>query len=84
MAALPHLRREGRGVLVHVTSAIARRAFPLQSAYAAAKRGTEGFLEGLRVELRHDRVPMRVTNAMPLVATDDGADPPMLSVAGPA
>jgi NAD(P)-dependent dehydrogenase (short-subunit alcohol dehydrogenase family) len=65
MAALPHLKREGRGALVHVTSAIARRAFPLQSAYAAAKRGTEGFLEALRVELRHDGVPIRVTNVMP-------------------
>lgn len=65
MAALPHLRREGRGALVHVTSAIARRAFPLQSAYSAAKRGTEGFLEALRVELRHERVPIRVTNVMP-------------------
>ena len=65
MAALPHLRREGRGVLVHVTSAVARRAFPLQSAYSAAKRGTEGFLEALRTELRHDRVPIRVTNVMP-------------------
>jgi NAD(P)-dependent dehydrogenase (short-subunit alcohol dehydrogenase family) len=65
MAALPHLKREGRGALVHVTSAIARRAVPLQSAYAAAKRGTEGFLEALRTELRHDRVPIRVTNVMP-------------------
>jgi NAD(P)-dependent dehydrogenase (short-subunit alcohol dehydrogenase family) len=65
MAALPHLRREGRGALVHVTSVVARRAFPLQSAYSAAKRGVEGFLESLRVELAHDGVPIRVTNVMP-------------------
>jgi NAD(P)-dependent dehydrogenase (short-subunit alcohol dehydrogenase family) len=65
MAALPHLKREGRGALVHVTSAIARRSVPLQSSYAAAKRGTEGFLEALRTELRHDGIGIRVTNVMP-------------------
>jgi NAD(P)-dependent dehydrogenase (short-subunit alcohol dehydrogenase family) len=65
MAALPHLRRSGGGVLVGVTSVIARRAFPLQAAYSASKRGVEGFLEALRVELRHDGVPVRVTNVMP-------------------
>jgi NAD(P)-dependent dehydrogenase (short-subunit alcohol dehydrogenase family) len=65
MAALPHLKREGRGALVHVTSVVARRAFPLQAAYSAAKRGTEGFLEALRVELRHDGIPIRVSNVMP-------------------
>jgi hypothetical protein len=31
MAALGHLKREGRGALVHVTSVVARRAVPLQS-----------------------------------------------------
>jgi NAD(P)-dependent dehydrogenase (short-subunit alcohol dehydrogenase family) len=31
MAALPHLRREGRGALIHVSSVEARRALPLQS-----------------------------------------------------
>jgi NAD(P)-dependent dehydrogenase (short-subunit alcohol dehydrogenase family) len=65
MAALPHLRREGRGALIGVTSAIARRAFPLQAAYSASKRGAEGFLEALRVELRHEGVPIRVTNVLP-------------------
>ena len=65
LAALPHLRREGRGALVHVTSVVARRAFPLQAAYSAAKHGAEGFLEALRVELAHDGVPIRVTNVMP-------------------
>src|SRR5215211_5301452 len=43
MAALPHLKREGRGALVHVTSVVARRAVPLQSAYCAAKHGVDGF-----------------------------------------
>ncbi len=64
-AALPHLRREGRGALVHVTSLEARRAFPFHSAYAAAKHGVDGFLEALRVELRHERVPIAVTQVLP-------------------
>jgi NAD(P)-dependent dehydrogenase (short-subunit alcohol dehydrogenase family) len=64
-AALPHLRREGRGALIHVSSVEAKRALPLQSAYAASKHGLEGFLEALRLELQHERVPISVTNVMP-------------------
>jgi NAD(P)-dependent dehydrogenase (short-subunit alcohol dehydrogenase family) len=65
MAALPHLKREGRGALVHVTSVVARRAVPLQSAYCAAKHGVDGLLEALRVELRREGWPIGVTNVMP-------------------
>jgi NAD(P)-dependent dehydrogenase (short-subunit alcohol dehydrogenase family) len=65
MAALPHIKREGRGALVHVTSVVARRAVPLQSAYCAAKHGVDGLLESLRVELRREGWPIGVTNVMP-------------------
>lgn len=65
MAALPHLKREGRGSLIHVTSVEARRSLPLQSSYAASKHGVEGFLESLRVELNHQGIPISVTNVMP-------------------
>jgi NAD(P)-dependent dehydrogenase (short-subunit alcohol dehydrogenase family) len=65
MAALPHLRQEGRGALIHVTSLEARRSLPLQSSYSASKHGVEGFLESLRVELNHEGVPISVTNVMP-------------------
>ena len=64
-AALPHLRREGRGALIHVSSVEAKRALPWQSAYAASKHGVEGFLEALRLELQHEGVPISVTNVMP-------------------
>lgn len=67
MVALPHLRREGRGALIHVTSVEARRSLPLQSAYSSSKHGVEGFLDSLRVELQHDGVPISVTNVMPAV-----------------
>lgn len=65
MAALPHIKREGRGALIHVSSVEARRSLPLQSAYAAAKHGIDGFLESLRVELMHEKLSISVTNIMP-------------------
>jgi len=65
MVALPHLRREGRGALIHVSSLEALRALPYQGAYAAAKHGVKGFTEALRLELRHEGVPISVTNVMP-------------------
>jgi NAD(P)-dependent dehydrogenase (short-subunit alcohol dehydrogenase family) len=67
MAALPHLRQEGRGALIHISSVEARRSLPLQSAYASSKHGIEGFLDSLRVELEHEGVPISVTNVMPSV-----------------
>lgn len=65
MAALPHLRREGRGALIHISSVEGVRAFPLQSAYAASKHGLVGMLEALRMELQHEGLPVSVTNIMP-------------------
>jgi NAD(P)-dependent dehydrogenase (short-subunit alcohol dehydrogenase family) len=65
MAALPYLRREGRGALIHISSVEARRSFPYHSAYAASKHGIDGFLDSLRVELMHDKMPISVTNVMP-------------------
>jgi NAD(P)-dependent dehydrogenase (short-subunit alcohol dehydrogenase family) len=37
MAALPHIKREGRGALVHVSSLEAKRSLPFHSAYGVAK-----------------------------------------------
>lgn len=65
MAALPHLKRAGRGALIHVSSVEAKRALPLQSAYAASKHGIPGFLDALRLELEEDGIPISVTNIMP-------------------
>jgi NAD(P)-dependent dehydrogenase (short-subunit alcohol dehydrogenase family) len=65
MAALPHLKREGRGALIHISSVEAKRSFPFHSAYGAAKHGIDGFLETLRVELKHEGWPISVTQVMP-------------------
>ncbi|XHX75866.1 MAG: SDR family oxidoreductase [Stenomitos frigidus ULC029] len=67
MVALPHLKREGRGALLHISSMEGRRALPLQSAYSSAKHGVEGFLESLRVELKHEGSAVSVTSIKPAV-----------------
>lgn len=66
-AALPYLKREGRGALIHVSSMEGRRSMPLQSPYSTAKHGLEGFLESLRVELKHEGIPISVTSIKPAV-----------------
>ena len=65
MAALPHIKREGRGALIHISSMGAKRSVPLQSAYCASKHGMEGFIEALRVELRREGLPIGVTSIQP-------------------
>ena len=65
MAALPHIKREGRGALVHISSVEAKRSFPFHSAYGASKHGIDGFVEALRVELKHEGWPISVTQVMP-------------------
>jgi short-subunit dehydrogenase len=50
-AALPHLLRRGRGVIVNVSSIGGRVPIPFAAAYTASKYGVAGFTEALRDEL---------------------------------
>ncbi|MFG2180645.1 SDR family oxidoreductase [Streptomyces abikoensis] len=50
-AALPHLRRQGGGRIIQISSIGGQVAFPLLSLYHAAKWGIEGFFESLRQEV---------------------------------
>jgi NAD(P)-dependent dehydrogenase (short-subunit alcohol dehydrogenase family) len=61
LAALRHMLPRDRGTIVQVSSALAFRAIPLQSAYCAAKHAIKGFTESLRTELLHDGSGVRVT-----------------------
>lgn len=63
--ALPHLRREGRGALIFLSSAEARVAMPLQTAYATSKHAIEGMVDTLRRELMAEGVPISVTSVKP-------------------
>jgi NAD(P)-dependent dehydrogenase (short-subunit alcohol dehydrogenase family) len=61
LAALERMLPRDRGTIVQVSSALAFRAIPLQSAYCAAKHAIKGFTESLRAELLHDASAVRVT-----------------------
>lgn len=64
MVALPHLSRDG-GALIEISSIEAEIGAPYLSAYSASKHGVKGFLEVLRMEVKHERLPVSVTNIMP-------------------
>jgi NAD(P)-dependent dehydrogenase (short-subunit alcohol dehydrogenase family) len=61
MAALKRMRPRDAGVIVHVSSALAHRSIPLQSAYCAAKHAVYGFVESFRTELIHSGSRVRVS-----------------------
>lgn len=63
-AALPHLKKNG-GALIHISSVEAWRGVPYQSAYVASKHGINGFLQVLRIELAHEKIPVSVTQILP-------------------
>jgi len=51
-AAVPIMRRQGRGVIINVSSIVGHRAIPAGGAYAATKAAQISLTEALRVELR--------------------------------
>jgi NAD(P)-dependent dehydrogenase (short-subunit alcohol dehydrogenase family) len=61
MAALRHMKRQGRGVIVQVGSALSYRSIPLQAAYCGAKSALRGFTDSLRSELIHEGSEIHVT-----------------------
>ena len=61
LAALRRMSARDRGVIIQVSSALAYRSIPLQSAYCAAKHAILGFSASLRTELIHERSNVRVT-----------------------
>ena len=58
-AAIPHLRRAGRGDIVNISSVAGRIAFPTGAVYTATKFAVVGFSDTLRRELVRDKI--RVT-----------------------
>jgi NAD(P)-dependent dehydrogenase (short-subunit alcohol dehydrogenase family) len=60
-SALRRMMPRNRGLIVQVSSALAYRAVPIQSAYCAAKHAVLGFTDSLRCELLHDGSGVKVT-----------------------
>jgi len=52
LAAVPVMVRQGRGVIINVSSIVGHRALPTGGAYAATKAAQISLTEALRVELR--------------------------------
>ena len=50
-AALPHMKGQGSGDIINISSTAGRRAAGLMGAYSTSKFGLTGFTEGLRQEL---------------------------------
>jgi len=50
-AIIPHMRRQGHGTIVNVTSSVTIGVMPLVAVYAASKCAIEGFTESLSYEL---------------------------------
>lgn len=61
MAALRRMRRNGRGTVIQIGSALSYRAIPLQSAYCGAKFAIRGFTDSIRSELEHDGSDIHIT-----------------------
>lgn len=61
LSVLRRMRERDRGTLVQVSSALAFRSIPLQSAYCASKAAIVRFSESLRTELLHDGSKVHVT-----------------------
>jgi NAD(P)-dependent dehydrogenase (short-subunit alcohol dehydrogenase family) len=69
-AALRRMIPRDRGTVVQVGSALAYRSIPLQSAYCAAKHAIHGMCESIRVELRHERSRVHLTEVqLPAINT---------------
>jgi NAD(P)-dependent dehydrogenase (short-subunit alcohol dehydrogenase family) len=56
LAALPHMRREGHGRIVNISSIGGRISVPHMLPYSASKFALAGFSEGLRTELARDHI----------------------------
>ena len=63
LAALPHMRRQGSGRIVNITSIGGKVSVPHLLSYSSAKFAAVGFSEGLRAEVAKDGI--EVTTVVP-------------------
>lgn len=64
-AALPYLVEQGRGSIISVAAAAAKRSVPLQLPYSVAMHGVKGFTEALRLELAMEHPGINISLVMP-------------------
>jgi NADP-dependent 3-hydroxy acid dehydrogenase YdfG len=61
MAALAVMRPRNRGTIIQISSALAHRAMPLQSAYCGAMHAVRAFTDSLRSELLEEHSSIHLT-----------------------
>lgn len=64
-AALGPMRRQRSGTIINMGSAASNRAVPLHSAYVASKHAIAGFTDSIRLDLKHEKLPITVTLIQP-------------------
>ena len=64
LVAAEHFRRHG-GTIVNLGSVASDITLPMQSAYSATKAAIRAFTDGLRMELRHEGAPVRLSLIRP-------------------
>lgn len=62
--ALPHLKQRG-GALITTGSISSQMPAPVLSSYTASKYAVKGYIDSLRLELMHEKVPVSVTLIQP-------------------
>lgn len=65
LAILPHFMERRRGIIITIGSYACFRGTPYRTIYSAAKHGTKGFFEALRVELSQDHPDITLTLVHP-------------------
>ncbi len=63
--AIAPLQADGGGTFIAVSSVAARRSLPLLNIYSAAKHGVDGLVDAVRLELRHQKIPVKLVQVMP-------------------
>jgi 3-oxoacyl-[acyl-carrier protein] reductase len=62
-AALPAIRRRGRGQIIAISSGAARQGYPSMSAYCTSKAALEGFMRALAAEVADE--PIKCATIVP-------------------
>ncbi|SEP68155.1 Short-chain dehydrogenase [Faunimonas pinastri] len=64
-AAVEHFRQRGGGKLINLGSVASDVSIPLQGMYSASKHAVAGFTDALRMEVKHERLPISITLIKP-------------------
>jgi len=73
-AVIPHMREQGRGTIINVTSSAGIAPMPLVAIYAASKCAVEGFTESLSYEMELVGIRMRLVEPGFAPSTNFGAN----------